>query len=59
MTKTDQTFAVLRDKAKAIGYGEWPIRIVVFSGEIVGFDEIDRAVIKYRAGKEKIEENDE
>lgn len=55
MDKTTQTFEVLREKCKQIGHGEWPIKLIIFAGSAVGFDEIDRPIIKFRANKEQKE----
>jgi len=54
MSKTDQTLKSLTDKAKQIQDGEWPVKLIMYRGEIVGYDEIDRPIIKFRAkgGKE-------
>jgi len=53
MTKTDQTLEAIKKKCEAIEYGEWPIKLLVDRGQIVGFDEIDRPIIKFRAKGEK------
>lgn len=52
MSKTEQTFGVLKKKCEQIYTGEWPIKFIIHKGEVVGFDEIDRPIIKFRATKE-------
>lgn len=49
MSKTDQTLEVIKKKCEQIFAGEWPVKLIIYRGEIVGFDEIDRALIKFRA----------
>lgn len=49
ITKTDQTFQAIKDKAQQYSYGEWPIKLYIHKGEIQGFDEIEPAKIKFRA----------
>lgn len=51
MTKTDQTLKVIKEKSKQILHGEWPIKLIIYDGEIVGFDEIDRPITKFRVQK--------
>lgn len=54
-SKTDQTLGVIKEKSKQILHGEWPIKLIIYEGEIVGFDEIDRPIIKYRVKRENVE----
>ena len=50
-SKTEQTLAIIKKKCAQIDHGEWPIKLIVYDGDIVGFDELDRPVIKFRAKK--------
>ena len=52
MNKTEQVVAVIVKKCKQIGHGEWPIKLLIHDGDLVGFDEMDRPVIKFRAKKD-------
>lgn len=49
MTKTEKTFAVIREKCKQIRHGEWEVKLVVYDGEIVGFEQTKQPFIKFRA----------
>jgi len=46
-------YDVLNQKAQDIGYGDWSVKLVIFEGKIIGFDQIDAPVIKFRESKGK------
>lgn len=51
--KTEQSFRVIDEKAKQIGYGEWVIKLFIHKQEVVGFEEEKPPLIRFRAtGKE-------
>ena len=49
MSKTDQTLEVLKKKCEQIDMGEWEIKVYVYRGEIIGFDQLKAPLIKFRA----------
>ena len=57
MTKEEQTFKTLKEEARKVNYGELPVNLYIYEGEIVGFDEIYcdhyKRQIKFRAKGEK------
>lgn len=44
---------VIREKSEQIGYGEWHIKLIIYNGEVMGFDQIESPLIKYRASHGK------
>lgn len=54
-SKTDQTFKFIRDKSKQIGHGEWPIKLIIYEGEVVGVDQIGDPIIKFRVKRDDVE----
>ena len=50
-SKTEQTLTALKKKCEQITHGEWPVKLIIYDGDIVGFEEIDRPIIKFRAKK--------
>lgn len=50
-SKTEQTLEVIKEKSKQILHGEWPIKLIIYDGEIVGFDQTGDPIIKFRVKK--------
>ena len=48
-----KTWEVLAKKCEDIGYGEWEIKLVIFKGKCIGFDQTKEPIIKFREFKEK------
>ena len=44
---------IISQKAEQIKYGEWKVKIYIHDGKIVGFDEVEPPIIKYRDSKNK------
>lgn len=46
-------FDVIREKALQIGYGEWQVKLIIYNGEVMGFDQLDSPLIKFRVSQNK------
>lgn len=46
-------FDVLREQAGQIGFGEWVVKLIIYNGEVIGFDQEQAPLIKFRAGAGK------
>lgn len=49
MNKTEQSLQAIKEKAEQIKYGEWTIKLMIHTGEIVGFEQEKAPVIRFRA----------
>ena len=47
--KTNQTFEVIRERAKQVGFGEIYLKLLIHKKSIVGFEEEKPPLIKFRA----------
>lgn len=42
-------FEVIKKKAADIGFGEITLKLIIYDGKVTGFDQLDPALIKFRA----------
>ena len=53
MSEPKNVFDVLKEQSVKIGHGEWVIKLIIYDGELVGFDQVEAPVVKFRQRKEK------
>ncbi len=53
MNKTEQTLEAIKEKCRG-KYGSWSIEIIVYKGEVVGYNEITPFKEKFRAQEIKL-----
>lgn len=41
-------FDALKEQAEKIAYGEWDIKLIIYDGNVTGFDQLDSPKIKFR-----------
>lgn len=51
MLEQKTVFDVLKDQAKKIGHGEWVVKLIIYDDEIVGFDQVEVPIIRFRQKK--------
>jgi hypothetical protein len=56
MSKTEQTLEVIKKKCEQFYTGEWVIKLYLYRGEIIGFDQEGQPLIKFRA-TEKVDKH--
>jgi hypothetical protein len=41
-------FDVIQEQAQKIGFGEWPVNLIIYNGRVTGFDQIEQPKVKFR-----------